>query len=89
VTFLRLSDWERRFAGCPRKKFYGAQSRLNELRDEAAKLTRPIFERLVDEFDRELQAIALRREEELTAMGIPIFSDKQDSRGVVYPDYTV
>jgi hypothetical protein len=52
------------------EKFYGAQSRMNELREEAAKLTRPIFERLTVEFDRALQAIALQREEELTAMGI-------------------
>jgi hypothetical protein len=53
------------------ERFYGAQSRLNELRDEAAKLVTPIFERLVEEFDRDLQAIALRRKEELITMGVP------------------
>ena len=75
--------------GMSEEKFYGAQSRLNELRDEAAKLTRPIFERLTVEFDKELQAIALRREEELTAMGIPLYADKQDARGVAYRDYSI
>jgi hypothetical protein len=55
------------------EKFYGAQAKLNELREEAGKLTRPIFERLTVEYDKELHALALRREEELTAMGIHLF----------------
>jgi hypothetical protein len=67
-------------AACCPETFLKAQNRMNELRDEAAKLARLIFERLVVEFDQALQAIALRREEELTAMGIPLFTDKQDAR---------
>jgi hypothetical protein len=63
------------------KKFYGAQAKLSELRAEAEKLTRPIFERLTEEFDKELTALALRREEELIAMGIPLFVDKQNDHG--------
>ena len=51
------------------EKFYGAHSRLNELREEAAKLVRPIFERLVVQFDNALQATALSREAELTPDG--------------------
>jgi hypothetical protein len=75
--------------GMSEEKYYGAQNRLSELRNEAAKLTRPVFERLVAEFDKELQAIALRREEELTAMGVPLYTDKEDARGHKYKDYTV
>jgi hypothetical protein len=39
---------------CCLETFLKAQNRMTELRDEAIKLTRPIFERLVVEFDREL-----------------------------------
>jgi hypothetical protein len=55
---------------------------MNELRDEAAKLVRPIFERLVVEFDKELNAVALSREEELTQMGIPIYTRRPKQRRV-------
>jgi hypothetical protein len=57
--------------------------------DHAKTEARPIFERLVVEFDKELKAIALRREEELTTIGIPLFSDKQDARGVAYRDFAI
>jgi hypothetical protein len=70
-------------AACCPETFLKAQSRMNELRDEAAKLARPIFERLVVEFDKELNAVALRREDELTQMGIPIYTDGLNSAG--YP----
>jgi hypothetical protein len=65
------------------EKFNAAHSRLNELREEAVKLVRPIFERLVEEFDKELNAVALQRESELQAMGIPLYCDRLDSAG--YP----
>jgi hypothetical protein len=65
------------------EKFNAAHSRLNELREEAVKLVRPIFERLVEAFDKELNAVALQRESELQAMGIPLYSDRLDSAG--YP----
>jgi hypothetical protein len=52
------------------EKFNAAHSRLNELREEATKLVRPIFERLVEAFDKELNAVALQRESELQAMCI-------------------
>jgi hypothetical protein len=65
------------------EKFFAAHSRLNELREEAVKLVRPIFERLVEEFDKELNAVALQRESELQAMGIPLYCDRLDSAG--YP----
>ena len=71
------------------EKFYGAHSRLNELREEAAKLVRPIFERLVVEFDNALQASALSREEELTQMGIPIYSDGLNSAGYPQRDFAI
>ncbi len=71
------------------KTFYAAQSRLGELRAEAEKLTRPIFERLTTEFDAQLKAVALRREEEITAMGIPIYIDRENDRGDRYKDYAV
>jgi hypothetical protein len=35
------------------EKFYAAQARLTELDEEAAKLVRPIFERLTEQFDAE------------------------------------
>jgi hypothetical protein len=35
---------------------------MTELRDEAIKLAKPIFERLTAEFDRQLNATALQRE---------------------------
>lgn len=69
--------------GMSEEKFFAAQSRLNELREEAVKLVRPIFERLVEAFDKELNAVALQRESELQAMGIGLFSDRLDSAG--YP----
>jgi hypothetical protein len=69
--------------GMTEEKFNAAQSRLNELREEAVKLVRPIFERLVEAFDKELNAVALQRESELQAMGIPLYSDRLDSAG--YP----
>ena len=59
---------------CCLETFLKAQNRMTELRDDAIKLTRPIFERLVVEFDKELNAVALRREKELTQMGIPIYT---------------
>ena len=71
------------------EKFYGAHSRLNELREEAAKLVRPIFERLVVEFDNALQATALSREAELTQMGIPIYSDGLNSAGYPQRDFAI
>jgi hypothetical protein len=69
--------------GMSEEKFNAAHARLNELREEAIKLVRPIFERLVEEFDKELNAVALQRESELQAMGIPLYSDRLDSAG--YP----
>jgi hypothetical protein len=71
------------------KTFYGAQAKLNELREEAARLTRPIFERLTEEFDSQLKALAVRREDELTAMGIALFVDKQNDHGDDYKDYAL
>jgi hypothetical protein len=55
---------------------------MTELRDAAIALAKPIFERLTAEFEKELNATALRREEELTKMGLPVFIDKLDVRGV-------
>jgi hypothetical protein len=68
------------------KTFHGAHAKLNELREEAAKLTRPIFES--EQSDAGLKALALRREEELTAMGIHLFVN-EDHRGHQYKDYTI
>jgi hypothetical protein len=62
--------------GMSEEKFNAAHSRLNELREASVKLVRPIFERLVEEFDKELNAIALQRESELQAMGIPLYYDR-------------
>jgi hypothetical protein len=76
-------------AACCPETFLKAQNRMNELRDEAAKLARPIFERLVDEFDKELNAIALRREEELTQMGIPLYSDGLNSAGYQHREFAI
>jgi hypothetical protein len=56
--------------GMSQEKLYNALGKLNELRTEAEKLTRPIFERLTKQFDKELRALVLRREEELAAVGI-------------------
>jgi hypothetical protein len=67
--------------GMSEEKFNAAHS--PRLREEAIKLVRPIFERLVEEFDKELNAVALQRESELQAMGIPLYSDRLDSAG--YP----
>jgi hypothetical protein len=63
--------------------FLNAQNRLTDLRDEAIKLARPIFERLVVEFDKELHSVALHREEELSKMGVALFSDRWTDRGEV------
>jgi hypothetical protein len=71
------------------KTFHSAQAKLAELREEAAKLTRPIFERLTVEYDKELNALALRREEELTAMRIHLFVHKEDHKGQQHKDYTI
>ena len=71
------------------KTFFGAQAKLAELREEAAKLPRPIFERLTAQDDKELPDLALRREEELTAMGIHLFVNKQDHKGHQDKDYTI
>ena len=76
-------------AACCPETFLKAQTRMNELRDEATKLVRPIFERLVVEFDKELNAVALRREEELTQMGIPIYSDGLNSAGYEQRDFAI
>jgi hypothetical protein len=65
------------------EKFYGAQSRMNELRDEAVKLARPIFARLTSEFDATLHSVALHREEELSKMGVVLFADRWTDRGEV------
>ena len=46
-------------AACCPETFLKAQGRMNELRNEAAKLVRPIFERLVAAFDKELNDVAL------------------------------
>jgi hypothetical protein len=62
---------------------------MNELRAEAIKLARPIFERLVVEFDKELNAIALRREEQMTAMGIPFYSDGLNSAGYPHREFAI
>jgi hypothetical protein len=75
--------------GMSEEKFNAAQSRLNELREEAAKLVRPIFERLVEAFDKELNAVALQRESELQAMGIPLYSDRVDAAGYPYREFPV
>ena len=69
--------------GMSEEKFNAAHSRLNELREESIKLARPIFERLVEVFDKELNSVALQRESELQAMGISLYSDRLDSAG--YP----
>jgi hypothetical protein len=62
---------------------------MTELRDEAAKLTRPIFERLVVEFEKELNAVALRRAEELTQMGIPLYTDGLNSAGSQHREFAI
>jgi hypothetical protein len=69
--------------GMSEEKFYGAQNRMNELRDEATKLARPIFERLTSEFDATLHSVALPREEELQKMRVALFSDRWTDRGEV------
>jgi hypothetical protein len=71
------------------KTFHGAHAKLNELREEDAKLTRPIFERLTEQSDAELKALALRREEELTAMGIHLFVNKENHHGDRYQDFAL
>ena len=52
--------------------------------EESIKLVRPIFERLVEAFDKELNAVALQRESELLAMGISLYSDRVDAAGYPY-----
>jgi hypothetical protein len=76
-------------AACCRETFLKAQNRMNELRDEAVRLARPVFERLVVEFDKELNAVALRREEELTQMGIPLYSDGLNSAGYQHREFAI
>jgi hypothetical protein len=75
--------------GMSEEKFNGAQSRLNELCEESIKLVRPIFERLVEAFDKELNAVSLQRESELQAMGIPLYYDRVDSAGYPYREFPV
>jgi hypothetical protein len=74
---------------CDLQTFLNAQQRLTELRDAAIELAKPIFERLTAEFDRELNAAALHREEELTKMGVPLFSEKLSPRGEPYRDFAL
>ena len=82
-TVFEAERIREKIRGMSEEKFNGTQSRQNELRGEAVKLVRPIFERLVEEFAKELNAVALQRESELQAMGIPLYSDRLDSAG--YP----
>jgi hypothetical protein len=63
--------------------------KLYALREESAKLVLPIFERLTEQFDAGLKALALRREEELTAMRIHVFVNKEHYKGHQYKDYTI
>jgi hypothetical protein len=71
------------------EKFNAAHARLNELREASVKLVRPIFERLVVELDKELNAIALQRESELQPMGIPLYYDRVDTAGYPYREFPV
>ncbi len=57
--------------------------------EESIKLVRPIFERLVEAFDKELNAVALQRESELLAMGILLYSDRVDAAGYPYKEFPV
>lgn len=85
----RRAELRKELDGCIRETFLFSQNRLSELRVEAEKLAKPIFERLVNEFDKELSAVALRREEELQQMGIPIYVDRQNDHGDHHKEYSV
>jgi hypothetical protein len=74
---------------CDRETFLGAQQRMTELREAAIALAKPIFERLVTEFDKELNATAIAREAELGKMGLAIYSDKLDQRGVQVREFAL
>jgi hypothetical protein len=74
---------------CDLQTYLNAQQRMTELRQAAVELGRPIFQRLAVEFDKELHNTAIAREAELEKMGLAIYSDKLDLRGVQVREFAL
>jgi hypothetical protein len=75
--FPSLSGYEqemlrRSIAAADHGKHLAAQARLAELRKEAFELVKPIFKRLIESLDDELNDSALEAEQRLDRAGVPV-----------------
>ena len=63
---------KRRISECDHDKWLQAQTRLSELREESFLLVVPIFRRLLQSLDAELNENAIASEQRLDRAGLPV-----------------